>query len=90
MFPGKEQYTSAPAPAGLHIHRSVHSLNPLNWRKTGLEIRRQKPDMVIVAFWIPLMAMSLGSLARLIRKNGHSRIVGLVHNLIPMRSAPAI
>lgn len=88
MFPGKEQYTSAPAPAGLRIKRSVHSLNPLNWRKTGLAIRRQRPDMVIVAFWMPLMAMSLGSLARIIRKNGHSRIVGLVHNLIPHEQRP--
>ncbi|WP_341836634.1 glycosyltransferase [Chitinophaga pollutisoli] len=88
MFPGKEQYTSAPAPEGLRIQRSVHSLNPLNWRKTGLEIRRQRPDLVIVAFWIPLMAMSLGSLARIIRKNGHSRIVGLVHNLIPHEKRP--
>ncbi len=83
MFPGKEQYTSAPAPLGLCIKRSVHSLNPLNWRKTGLAIRRQRPDRVIIAFWIPLMAMSLGSLARLIRKNGHTQITGLVHNLIP-------
>lgn len=88
MFPGKEQYTTDPAPAGLRIRRSVHSLNPLNWRKTGLQIRRQRPDMVIVAFWIPLMAMSLGSLARVIRKNGHSLIVGLVHNLIPHEKRP--
>ncbi|RPD43156.1 glycosyltransferase [Chitinophaga barathri] len=88
MFPGKTQYTKGPGPADLRIHRTVHSLNPLNWRATGLRIRKERPDVVIIAYWLPLMAMSLGSIARYIRKNGHTRIIGLVHNLIPHEKRP--
>lgn len=88
MFPGKTQYAEGPGPADLRIHRTVHSLNPLNWRKTGLRIRKEKPDLVIIAYWLPLMAMSLGSIARIIRGNRHTRITGLVHNLIPHEKRP--
>ncbi len=83
MFPGKTQYAEGPAPAELLIRRSIHSMNPLNWRKTGKMLRKEQPDIVIAAFWLPIMAMSLGSIVRSIRKNGHTRIIGLVHNLFP-------
>lgn len=88
MFPGKTQYADGPGPADLRIHRTVHSLNPLNWRKTGLRIRKERPDMVIIAYWLPLMAMSLGTIAKLVRRNGHTRVTGLVHNLIPHEKRP--
>lgn len=88
MFPGKTQYAEGPAPAGLKIRRSVHSMNPLNWLRTGRAIAKERPDIVIVAFWLPIMAASLGTIAKIIRKNGHSRIIGLVHNLIPHEKRP--
>lgn len=88
LFPGKTQYADSPAPADLHISRTVHSLNPLNWRKTGKAIAREKPDIVIIAYWLPFMAPSLGSIARFIRKNGTTKIIGLVHNLFPHEKRP--
>lgn len=88
MFPGKTQYAGGPAPENLHIERSVHSMNPLNWLRTGRAIAKERPDIVIVAFWLPMMAPSLGTIAKMIRKNGHSRIIGLMHNLIPHEKRP--
>lgn len=88
LFPGKTQYADSPAPADLHISRTVHSLNPLNWRKTGKAIAGEKPDIVIIAYWLPFMAPSLGSIARFIRKNGATKIIGLVHNLFPHEKRP--
>jgi len=88
MFPGKTQYADGPAPEGLHIERTVHSMNPLNWLKTGSRIRKEKPDVVIIAYWLPLMGPALGTIASIIRKNKHSRIIGLVHNLIPHEKRP--
>ncbi|GEP98221.1 glycosyltransferase [Chitinophaga cymbidii] len=88
LFPGKTQYADGPAPEGLHIRRTVHSLDPLNWRKTGKSIAKEKPDLVIIAYWLPFMAPSLGSIARFIRKNNFTKIVGLVHNLFPHEKRP--
>ena len=60
LFPGKSQYSVEPVPAGINIRIRVNSINPFNWRKVGKEIRKQRPDLVIVKFWIPFMAPCLG------------------------------
>jgi glycosyltransferase involved in cell wall biosynthesis len=88
LFPGKTQYSSEPAPAGIPIKIKVNSINPLNWRKVGREIKKENPDFVIVKFWIPFMAPCLGTICRIIRKNKHTRIVSIVDNLIPHEKRP--
>lgn len=83
LFPGKTQFTDSPAPAGLTIRRRVNSCNPFNWLSVGREIAKKKPDMVVFAYWMSFMAPCYGTMARRIRRNGHTRCVGLVHNMIP-------
>jgi len=88
LFPGKTQYSSDPAPGNLPIYIKVNSINPLNWYKVGKELKRQKPDLVIVKFWIPFMAPCLGTICRIIKKNHHSKIISIVDNLIPHEQRP--
>ena len=83
LFPGKTQYSTEPAPKDLVIHRKVNSCNPLNWIKVGREIRRKRPDMVIIKFWIPFMAPCLGTIERMVRKNGHTKVISILDNVIP-------
>ena len=47
LFPGKTQYSDEPAPKGLTIHRLINSINPFSWLKTGREIARKRPDLLI-------------------------------------------
>ncbi len=88
LFPGKTQYSVEPAPSGLRIERSINSCNPLSWWKTGRRIAQDRPDLLIVAYWLPFMAPAFGSICRLARRNGHTRVVALLHNLIPHESRP--
>ena len=83
LFPGKTQYAEGPAPEGLHIVRRVHSVNPFNWFSVGREIRRQRPDMVMVRFWLPFMAPCLGTIARVVRRDKHIKVVALLDNVVP-------
>ncbi len=83
LFPGKTQYTDGPAPAGLKITRRINSCNPMNWCAVGREIRRKRPDVVVFAYWMSFMAPCFGTIARRIRRNRHTRCIGLVHNMIP-------
>ena len=83
LFPGKTQYSDEPAPEDLRIFRKVNSCNPFNWIKVGREIRRKRPDMVIFAYWMSFMAPCMGTIARKIRRNHCSKIMALVHNMIP-------
>ena len=68
LFPGKSQFTDAAAPEGLDITRVLNSVNPLNWVRTGLRIRRERPDLLIVRYWIPQMAPALGTVCLIARR----------------------
>ena len=54
LFPGKTQFTTDPAPPGIRIVRKLHSMNPINWVRTGNYLRKQNPDLVLVRYWLPL------------------------------------
>ncbi|HEY3373282.1 MAG TPA: glycosyltransferase [Prolixibacteraceae bacterium] len=83
LFPGKTQYNLKQAPEGLTIQRTISSIDPRNWVSVGRRIRRQKPDLVIIRYWLPFMAPCLGTIAGLIRKNGHTKVICLADNIIP-------
>lgn len=83
LFPGKTQYSSEPKPEEPEIRQKINSVNPLNWIKVGREIRRLKPDLLIVPFWIPFMGPCLGTIARIVKGNRKTRVVSVVHNMIP-------
>ena len=88
LFPGKSQYIDGPAPSGLSIKRTVNSINPLNWIKTGLRIRKERPDLLMIRYWLPFMAPSLGTICRLVRKNKHTRVICLADNIVPHEKRP--
>ncbi|HEU4551469.1 MAG TPA: glycosyltransferase [Chitinophaga sp.] len=88
LFPGKSQYSTDPPPAHLRIRRIVNSINPLNWWMTGREIRRLNPDIIIVRYWLPFMGPCLGTILRIAKKDGHTRIVGLLDNVVPHEKRP--
>jgi glycosyltransferase involved in cell wall biosynthesis len=83
LFPGKTQYSSSEAPKDLKIERCVNSINPLNWLKIGRKIRKEKPDLLIIKYWMPFMAPCFGTIARLAKKNKHTKVVSIVDNMIP-------
>ncbi|MBR1792057.1 MAG: glycosyltransferase [Bacteroidales bacterium] len=83
LFPGKTQYSTEPAPKGLKILRKVNSCNPLNWVKVGREIRRKKPDVLLTKYWLPFMAPCLGTIERIVRRNGKTHVVAILDNVIP-------
>ncbi|MDR0206248.1 MAG: glycosyltransferase [Bacteroidales bacterium] len=83
LFPGKTQLSSDLPPKNLNIIRKVNAINLLNWIKVGKEIRNKKPDLVIIPYWMSFMAPCLGTIASQIKKNNYSKVVGLVHNMIP-------
>jgi glycosyltransferase involved in cell wall biosynthesis len=86
LFPGKTQYTDEPAPENINIKRIVNSVNPFSWIKTGREIKKKKADLVVVGYWLPFMAPCLGTISRIIRKNKTTKVISIVHNMIPHES----
>ena len=83
LFPGKSQYSTSKKPEDLDILAEVNSINPFNWVKIGLKIKKQKPDILILKYWIPFMAPCLGSISRIVRRNKHTKVIVVIDNLIP-------
>lgn len=83
LFPGKTQYTNEKAPEDLVIRRKLNSCNPFNWLRVGREIRYAAPDMLICCYWMSFFAPAYGLISRIAKKNGKTRCIALVHNMIP-------
>ncbi len=77
--------TDDPAPIDIQIKTRINSVNPFNWMMVGREIAQEKPDQIIVRFWLPFMGPSLGSVLRVARMFSSKKIqvTGLVDNIIP-------
>ena len=87
LFPGKTQYSTDPKPENLKIIPLINSVNPLNWIKAGLRIRKEKADIIISKFWIPFMGPALGTIIRL-AKNKKTRSISVIDNIIPHEKRP--
>jgi len=83
LFPGKSQYTTDPKPNNVNIEVCINSINPFNWIKIGLKLHREKPDLVIVRFWIPFLAPCLGTILKIAKKNKYTKVISIVDNMIP-------
>ena len=88
LFPGKTQYSSEPAPAGIPIKIKINSVNPFNWLKVGNELKNLKPDMIVVRYWLPFMGPCLGTILRRVKKNHHTKIICIADNILPHEKRP--
>lgn len=86
LFPGETQYADWEAPKNIEIHESVNSINPFNWIKVGLKIKKQKPDILIIKFWLPFMGPAFGTIARIVKSNKHTQVISILDNIIPHES----
>lgn len=83
LFPGTSQYSDMPAPDDLYIHVIVNSVNPFNWLKVGKEIAKLNADLMLVKFWLPFMGPCLGKISRMVKKNGKTKVISILDNIIP-------
>lgn len=88
LFPGKSQFTDEPAPKGLDIRSAINSINPFNWLSIGNRIKNERPDLVIIRYWLPFMGPCFGTILRRIKKNKHTKIVAITDNVIPHEARP--
>jgi glycosyltransferase involved in cell wall biosynthesis len=88
LFPGKSQYSEQPAPAGLDIRVRINSLSPWSWIRTGKEIRKLAPDLVIIKYWLPFMGPCFGTILRILKFRRRTRVVSILDNVIPHEKRP--
>jgi D-inositol-3-phosphate glycosyltransferase len=88
LFPGKTQFDeTGKHPEGIKVTELINSINPFTWQKTSQYILKQKPDFVVLRFWLPFMAPALGTIAKKLRKKG-VKVIAITDNVIPHESKP--
>jgi len=88
LFPGKTQYTTEPAPQGLVIHSVINSVNPINWIRIGNRLKKEKPDIIVVRYWLPFMGPCFGTILRRVQKNRYTKVICLADNVVPHEKRP--
>ena len=88
LFPGTTQFSTEPALADLTIKVCINSVDPFNWIKVGLKLKKLRPDLIIVRYWLPFMGPCLGTILRIARQNKHTKIVCIADNIIPHEKRP--
>lgn len=88
LFPGTSQFVTTPAPDDIKVQSVINSVNPANWLKIGNRLRKEKPDIIVVRYWIPFMGPALGTILRRVRKNHYTRIICIADNISPHEKRP--
>lgn len=90
FFPGKTQYDKSkfiPFEHNDKIKRIINSINPFTWYKTYREIKKQKPNLIIIVWWMPFFGPALGTIAYLVKKNlKNTKVCFLVENYVSHES----
>lgn len=88
LFPGKTQYSSEQPPQNITIYPLINSINPFNWIKIGKRLKNEKPDIIVVRYWLPFMGPALGTILRQVKKNKYTKIICIADNIIPHEKRP--
>lgn len=88
LFPGTTQYSSDPAPQDVDIKTVINSINPINWITVGSKLKALRAHIVVVRFWLPFMGPSLGTILRIAKRNGVSKVIAITDNVNPHEKRP--
>ena len=58
LFPGKTQDDESKSPMEVDSKPLFDPLNPFNWFVEGARIAREKPDLIILNWWMPFFGPS--------------------------------
>lgn len=83
LFPGKTQFEEGEKPENLKVKTKINSINPFNWAKVARQIIAEAPDFIIVQFWMPFFAPSLGTILRKVKRKANAKIISITHNFFP-------
>jgi len=83
LFPGKTQYEENGDSPAIKIETLINSINPVTWFRVAKKIKKEKPDYIIIRYWLPFMAPCLGTIARSVKKNSNIKVIAIIDNIIP-------
>ncbi len=88
LFPGKTQQEPGDPGAVIQSESLIDSINPLNWLRVGLNLRKRNPDVVVFKYWLPFFGPCLGTICRLVKWGTATKVIAICDNVIPHERRP--
>ncbi len=89
LFPGKTQDDESKSPMEVESKPLFDTLNPFNWFVEGARIAREKPDLIILNWWIPFFGPSYFAVLLIVKLVApRIKVMLVVHNAIPHEKRP--
>ncbi len=87
LFPGKTQYIEEEGyTPPFETRRILDTINPFSYIRTAKAIRKWKPDLLIMRYWMPFFAPSQGFVAR--RMKRYCKVISILDNVTPHERMP--
>ena len=82
LFPGRTQYVTPDDEAvPVESEALLDTADPFSWGRTARAIRKWKPDILLLRYWMPYFAPSLGYVAR--HMDPGCKVIAILDNVIP-------
>ena len=88
LFPGKTQDDESRSPVEVVSAPLFHPFNPFNWIPEGIRIAGEKPDLIILKWWMPFFGPSYFAVLLVAKLLCRTRVMLVVDNAIPHEKRP--
>jgi len=88
LFPGKTQDDESESPVKVDSIPSLDPLNPFNWPFAAWRIAKEKPDLIILKWWMPFFGPSYIVTLWLAKLLCNTKVMYVVDNAIPHEKRP--
>ncbi|MGA7161273.1 MAG: glycosyltransferase [Bacteroidota bacterium] len=88
FFPGKTQEELGEPGLPVTSEQLIDSVNPLNWIRVGLALRKRNADTVIFKYWLPFFGPCIGTICALLKFGRKTKVVAICDNVIPHEHRP--
>ncbi|MGE5680196.1 MAG: glycosyltransferase [Bacillota bacterium] len=88
FFPGKSQFESGETVEKIPTEVLVDSVNPVNWIKIGLKLKKDAPDLIIYKYWMPFFGPCFGTISKIAKSNRKTKVLTICDNVIPHERKP--
>jgi glycosyltransferase involved in cell wall biosynthesis len=88
LFPGKTQMEEGAPGIPVDALPVIDSVNPFNWIRVGLMVRREHPDVILYKYWMPFFGPCFGTICAIAKWGRPTTVIAICDNVIPHEHRP--
>lgn len=83
LFPGRSDRDPSSAPLRVDCEYLLDPINPLTWWRLVRRVRADRPDLLLLQWWVPYWTPSLTVISSLLKRPPATKIAMICHNVLP-------